>query len=31
MAATHHGYNILKMPGSDGIIAVACKEKDVVC
>ena len=31
MAATHHGYNVLKMPGSSGIITVACKEKDAVC
>ena len=31
MAATHHGYNILKMPGSGGIILVACQEKDAVC
>ena len=31
MAATHHGYNVLKMPGSAGIITVACQEKDAVC
>ena len=31
MAATHHGYNILRMPGSGGIITVGCQEKDVVC
>ena len=31
MAMTHHGYNVLKMPGSGGIITVACDEKDVVC
>jgi hypothetical protein len=31
MAATHHSYNVLKMPGSGGIITVACDEKDVVC
>jgi hypothetical protein len=31
MAATHHGYNVLKMPGSGGIITVACNEKDAVC
>ena len=24
MAATHHSYNILRMPGSGGIIMVAC-------
>jgi hypothetical protein len=31
MAATHHGYNVLKMPGSGGIITVACNENDAVC
>jgi hypothetical protein len=31
MVATHHGYNVLKMPGSGGIITVACDEKDAVC
>ena len=31
MAATHHGYNYLKMPRSGGIITVAYQEKDVVC
>jgi hypothetical protein len=31
MAATHHGYNVLKMPGCSGIITVACDEKDAVC
>ena len=31
MAATHHGYNVVKMPGSCGIITVACEEKDAVC
>jgi hypothetical protein len=31
MAATHHGYNVLKMPGSGSIIMVACDEKDAVC
>ena len=31
MAATHHGYNVLKMPGCGGIITVACDEKDAVC
>ena len=24
MAVTHHGYNVLKMPGSGGIIMVPC-------
>ena len=31
MAVTHHGYNVLEMPGSCGIITVACEEKDAVC
>ena len=31
MAVTHHGYNILKMPGSGGIITAPCEEKDAVC
>ena len=31
MEATHHGYNILKMPGSGGIITFPCEEKDAVC
>ena len=31
MAATHHGYNVLKMPGSGGIIMVPCEERDAVC
>ena len=31
MAVTHHGYNVLKMPGSGGIITVPCEERDVVC
>ena len=31
MAVTHHGYNVLKMPGSGDIIMVACDEKDAVC
>ena len=31
MAAMHHGYNVLKMPGSGGVITVACQEKDAVC
>ena len=31
LAVTHHGYNVLKMPGSDGIITVPCEEKDAVC
>ena len=31
MAVTHHGYNVLKMPGSGGIITVSCEERDAVC
>ncbi|XP_020193925.1 uncharacterized protein [Aegilops tauschii subsp. strangulata] len=30
MVATHHSYNVLKMPGCSGVITVACDEKDVV-
>ena len=31
MAATHHGYNVLKMPGSRGIITIPYDQKDVMC
>lgn len=31
MAATHHGYNVLKIPGSSDIITIAYKEKDAMC
>ena len=31
MAVTHHGYNVLKMPGSGGVITFPCEEKDAVC
>ena len=31
MAVTHHGYNVLKMPGSGGVITVPCEERDGVC
>ena len=31
MIVTHHGYNILKMPGSGGIITVPCEERGAVC
>ena len=31
MAVTHHVYNVLKMPGSGGIITVPCEERDAVC
>ena len=30
MAVTHHGYNILKMPGISRIITVPCEERDAV-
>ena len=28
---SERGYNILKMPGSGGIITVPCEERDAVC
>ena len=28
---THHGYNVLKMPGSSGIITLPCEERYAVC
>src|SRR4051812_42375145 len=31
MVVTHHGYNVLKMPGNGGVITVPCEEKDAVC
>ena len=31
MAVTHHGYNVLKMLGSGGIITVHYEERDAVC
>ena len=31
MAVAHHGYNVLKMPGSGGIITIPCEERDAVC
>ena len=31
MAVTHHSYNVLKMPGSGGVITVPSEERDVVC
>ena len=31
MAVTHHGYKVLKMPGSGGIITVPYEERDVLC
>jgi hypothetical protein len=31
MAATHHGFNVLKIPGAHGTITVSCNEKDALC
>ncbi|KAI4996279.1 hypothetical protein ZWY2020_048045 [Hordeum vulgare] len=31
MAVVHHGYNVLKIPGSGGVITIPCHEKDVIC
>jgi hypothetical protein len=30
MAATHHGFNVLKIPGANGTITVCCNEKDAL-
>jgi hypothetical protein len=30
MAATHHGFNVLKIPGTNGMITVHCNEKDAL-
>jgi hypothetical protein len=30
MAATHHGFNVLKIPGANGMILVHCNEKDAL-
>jgi hypothetical protein len=30
MAATHHGFNVLKIPSANGIIAMRCNEKDAL-
>jgi hypothetical protein len=30
MAATHHGFNVLKIPGTNGTITVRCNEKDAL-
>jgi hypothetical protein len=30
MAATHHGFNVLKIPGTNGMITVRCYEKDAL-
>jgi hypothetical protein len=31
MAATHHGFNVLKISGANGTITVHCNEKDALC
>ena len=31
LAVAHHGYNVLKVSGSGGIITVPCEERDTVC
>jgi hypothetical protein len=30
MAAMHHGFNVLKIPGANGMITVRCNEKDAL-
>jgi hypothetical protein len=30
MAATHHGFNVLKIPSANGTITVHCNEKDAL-
>jgi hypothetical protein len=30
MAATHHGFNVIKIPGANGTIIVRCNEKDAL-
>jgi hypothetical protein len=30
MSATHHGFNVLKIPGANGMITVRCNEKDAL-
>jgi hypothetical protein len=30
MAATHHGFNVLKIPSANGIITMRCNEKDAL-
>jgi hypothetical protein len=30
MAVTHHGFNVLKIPGANGMITVRCNEKDAL-
>jgi hypothetical protein len=31
MAATHHGFNVLKIPSANGMITMHCNEKDALC
>jgi hypothetical protein len=31
MAATHHGFNVHKIPSANGTITVRCNEKDALC
>jgi hypothetical protein len=31
MAATHHGFNVLKIPSANDTITVRCNEKDTLC
>jgi hypothetical protein len=31
MAATHHGFNVLKIPSAHGTITMRCNEKDALC
>jgi hypothetical protein len=31
MAATHHGFNVLKVPSANGMITVRCNENDALC
>jgi hypothetical protein len=31
MAAMHHGFNVLKIPSSNGTITMHCNEKDALC
>jgi hypothetical protein len=30
MVATHHGFNVLKIPGANGMITMRCNEKDAL-
>jgi hypothetical protein len=31
MAATHHGFNVLKIPSANGTITMRCNKKDALC